>query len=183
MNGSMVIDTPINGSVTTSLVCVNCPLTIRGRDFGIDLVYLPLNQLDVILGMDWLEFNHVHIIFFDKSVKFLESEESMESSFMTARQVGMSLIEGVQVFVVFTSLRGESERMIVDLPIMCEFPEVFLDEISELSSEREVEFAIDVIPGTSLVSVAPYKIFALELNGEERFQELKRKLTSASVLI
>ncbi|XP_050920412.1 uncharacterized protein LOC127138049 [Lathyrus oleraceus] len=34
MSGSMVIDTPTNGLVTTSLVCLNCPLTIYGRNFG-----------------------------------------------------------------------------------------------------------------------------------------------------
>lgn len=52
VNGSMVIDTPTNDSVTTSLVCLNYPLTIYGRDFGIDLICLPLSQLDVILGMN-----------------------------------------------------------------------------------------------------------------------------------
>lgn len=48
----MAIDTPAIGSVTTSLVCVNFPLTIYGRDFGIDFVCLPLSQLDVIFGMN-----------------------------------------------------------------------------------------------------------------------------------
>lgn len=44
MNGSMVIDTPVSGSVTTSLVCLNCPLTIYGRDFGIDLVFFTVES-------------------------------------------------------------------------------------------------------------------------------------------
>lgn len=43
ISGNMVIDTSVNGSMTTSLVCLNCPLTIFGRDFGIDLVCLPLS--------------------------------------------------------------------------------------------------------------------------------------------
>lgn len=75
MSGSMVIDTPTNGLVTNLLVCmcVNCPLIIYSRDFGIELVHFRLSKLDVILGMNWLEFNHVHINCFDKSVKFLES--------------------------------------------------------------------------------------------------------------
>lgn len=54
----------------------DCPLIIYDRDFGIDLVCLPLSQLDVILGMNWLEFNHVHINYFNKLVKFLKYEES-----------------------------------------------------------------------------------------------------------
>ena len=67
MKRSMVIDTLANGSVTTLLVCLNCPLTIYGKDFGVDLIYFPLSQLDVILEMNWLEFNHVHINCFDKT--------------------------------------------------------------------------------------------------------------------
>ena len=63
MNGCMVIDTPAMGSMNTSYVCLNCPLSIFGRDFWMDLVCLLLDQLDVILGMNWLEFNHVLSIF------------------------------------------------------------------------------------------------------------------------
>lgn len=42
--------------------------------------------------------------------------------------------------------------MIGDLPIVHDFPYVFPYDISNLPSEREVEFPIDVVPGTSPVS-------------------------------
>lgn len=70
MNESMVIYTLAKGSVTTSSVCLNCPLSIFGRNFGMELVCLPLYKLDVILGMNWLEFNRVHINYFTKMVIF-----------------------------------------------------------------------------------------------------------------
>jgi len=38
MNGEMVVKTPAKGSVTTSLVCLRCPVSMFGRDFEIDLV-------------------------------------------------------------------------------------------------------------------------------------------------
>ena len=76
MSGNLVIDTPANGSVTTLLVCLSYPLTIYDRDFGIDFVCLPLSQLDVILVINGLEFNQVFINYFDKSLKFLEYEDS-----------------------------------------------------------------------------------------------------------
>ena len=53
---------------------------------------------------------------------------------------------------------------------MQDFPEVFLDNIAELPPEREVEFAIDLVPGTSLISIAPYRMSASELG------ELKKQL-------
>lgn len=61
MNDIIVIDIPVNGPMTTSLVCLNYPFKIHGRDFGVNLVCLPLNQFDVILGMNWLEFNRIYI--------------------------------------------------------------------------------------------------------------------------
>ena len=63
MHGNMIIDTPVMGSVFTSVACLNCPFSIFSRDFRMNLVCLPLDQLDVILGMNWLEFNHVLSIF------------------------------------------------------------------------------------------------------------------------
>jgi len=70
MNEEMVVETSAKGSVTTSLVCLKCPLSIFGRDFTVDLVCLPLSGMDVILGMDWLEFNYVCINCFSKTVRF-----------------------------------------------------------------------------------------------------------------
>lgn len=78
MNGNMVIDTLANGSMTTSLVCLNFPLTIYGKDFNIDLVCLPLSQLDVIPGMNWLEFNLIFINFYNMTVLFPELVEEKD---------------------------------------------------------------------------------------------------------
>jgi len=40
MNGEMVVETPAKGSVTNSLVCLKCPLSMFSRDFDVDLVCL-----------------------------------------------------------------------------------------------------------------------------------------------
>lgn len=102
----------------------------------------------------------VYQIFY-KSVKFHESQESTESSFMTTRQIGMSLRDNAQLFMVFTSLRG-SERMITNMPVVHEFLEVFLVEINDLSSECKVEFDIDLVLSIGHVSMEPYRMSALE---------------------
>ncbi|CAJ2637692.1 unnamed protein product [Trifolium pratense] len=57
-----------------------------------------------------------------------------------------------------------------ELPIVCEFPDVFPDDISDVPPKREVEFSIDLVPGTSPISMAPYRMSASELN------ELKKQL-------
>ncbi|MCI84132.1 cellular nucleic acid-binding protein, partial [Trifolium medium] len=50
--GRMKIDTPSSGSVITRLVCLNCPVTVFGRNFVMDLVCIPLSGIDVIFGMN-----------------------------------------------------------------------------------------------------------------------------------
>ncbi|XP_050890380.1 uncharacterized protein LOC127095783 [Lathyrus oleraceus] len=52
MSGEIVIETRAKGSVTTTLVYLNCPLIIFDKDFGIDLICLPLENIDVILGIN-----------------------------------------------------------------------------------------------------------------------------------
>lgn len=47
--------------------------------------------------------------------------------------------------------------------MICEFPDVFSEDLSGLPSQREVEFTIDFLPGTTPISIAPYRIAPLEL--------------------
>ncbi|MCI79486.1 cellular nucleic acid-binding protein, partial [Trifolium medium] len=64
---------------------------------------------------------------------------------------------------MFASLRMEEKFEVDALPIVCEFADVFPDDILHLPPEREVEFSIDVVPGTSPISMAPYRMSAAEL--------------------
>lgn len=76
-------------------------VTTYGKNFGMDLVYLPLNQLDVILRMNWLDFNHVHINCFDNSVSFLEFDASDEL-FVFSKQVDDYMKDDANVFMIFS---------------------------------------------------------------------------------
>src|ERR1044072_7076582 len=67
-----------------------------------------------------------------------------------------------------TEVKGKAKSD--ELLVVNEFPEVFLEDVSELPPEREVEFAIDLILGTSPVSMEPYRMSASEL------AELKKQL-------
>jgi hypothetical protein len=98
MNGEMVVETPAKGSVTTSLVCLRCPLSMFGRDFEIDLVCLPLSGMDVILGMNWLEYNCVHINCFSKSVYFSSTEEESGAEFLSTKQLKQLERDGILMF-------------------------------------------------------------------------------------
>ncbi len=51
-----------------------------------------------------------------------------------------------------------------DIPIVCDFPDVFLEELPGLPLERKMEFAIEVMSGTAPVSIALDRMAPIELN-------------------
>jgi len=42
--------------------------------------------------------------------------------------------------------------IIDDIPVVCEFLDVFLDELPGLPPDRDVEFKIELLPGTRPIS-------------------------------
>ena len=52
---------------------------------------------------------------------------------------------------------------ILDVPVACEFPDVFPDELPGLPPHREIEFCIDVVSDTTLISMPPYRMAPAEL--------------------
>ncbi|GAU41290.1 hypothetical protein TSUD_374150 [Trifolium subterraneum] len=181
MSGCMNIETPASGSVITRLVCRNCPVSVFGRHFGMDLVCIPLSRIDVIFGMNWLVFNQVHINCCEKTVIFPKSEGSL--SMMNGEEVKESLNDHGELFMVFGSLKLEGGVKLEEIPVVSGFSDVFLEDISDLPPEREVEFGIDLVPGTSPISMAPYRMSASELNELKKQHEelLEKKFIRPSV--
>jgi hypothetical protein len=52
---------------------------------------------------------------------------------------------------------------IKEMPMVQEFPNVFLDDLLGMPPERDIEFKIELQPGTAPVAKSPYKITRDEL--------------------
>ena len=50
-----------------------------------------------------------------------------------------------------------------NVPVVCEFPDVFPEELPGLPPEREIELCIYVIPDTDPISMPPYRMAPAEL--------------------
>ena len=70
------------------------------------------------------------------------------------------------------SLNLEDEaRQDLNLPrVVCEYGDVFLDELPRLPQHGDVDFVIELHPGTLPISMAPHRMTLVEL------QELKIEL-------
>ena len=62
------------------------------------------------------------------------------------------------------------------VPIVQEFVDVFPEDLPGLPLDREIKFAIDLVPGTSPISKAPYRMAPYELKEfKVQLQELMDK--------
>jgi hypothetical protein len=50
-----------------------------------------------------------------------------------------------------------------DIPVACEFTDVFLEDLPGIPLDRDVEFVIELQPGTTPISRRPYKMTPKEL--------------------
>ena len=57
-----------------------------------------------------------------------------------------------------------------DVPVVCDFPDVFPEELPGMPPDRSVEFVIELVPGTAPISKRPYRM------PPEELAELKKQL-------
>ncbi|GKG01462.1 hypothetical protein Tco_0306167 [Tanacetum coccineum] len=69
-----------------------------------------------------------------------------------------------------------NEPTLIDIPIVCDFEDVFSDDLLGLPPQRQVEFRIDLIPGAAPVAKSPYRLAPSEMQElSEQLQELQDK--------
>ncbi|GKG07301.1 hypothetical protein Tco_0330270 [Tanacetum coccineum] len=90
------------------------------------------------------------------------------------------MLKGCLVFLAHVStkeIEDKSEKKrLEDVPIVQDFPEVFLEDLSGLPPTRQVEFQIDLIPGAAPVARAPYRLAPFEMKElSEQLKELSDK--------
>jgi hypothetical protein len=65
-------------------------------------------------------------------------------------------------------------KTIEEVPIVNEYPDVFPEELPGMPLDRDVEFVIDLLPGTGPIAKRPYRMSVDEL------EELKKQLKELS---
>ena len=101
-------------------------MEVEGRRYKMNLICLPLQELEVILGMDWLSTNHILIDFQGNRLLFHDSEEP---ELLCSQGVLKELQDGAQCFMILTHLVVEKEERTLVIPVVHEFEDVFPDEV------------------------------------------------------
>ena len=158
------------------MICQGCELEILGTLITVDLRIVDMSEFDVILGMDWLTAYRVVIDCERKRVTAYTQDGTRvvfqgEKHDILPHIVYEFRCQG-QLAGWLVSLTLEDEvRPDLDLPrVVCEYADVFPDELPGLPSHRDVDFGIELHPGTSPISMTPHRMAPVEL------QELKVQL-------
>lgn len=151
------VETPVDKR-TAILVCKSCPIEIEGWKFVTDLIILEMQDIDIILGMDWLRRHRTRIECYEKQI-ILRPVGQPELIYQ-GKKKGQSVVLSTKLISKEKSLQDKVN----------EFPYVFPGELPGLPPDRDIDFAIQVVPRTNPISKAPYRMSPIEL------QELKKQL-------
>jgi len=146
------------GTLITNQFVKQVPLQLQGNFFPTALIMLPSQRVDTILGMNWMECQGVIL---DTTSHSVHMKSPVHGSMTLKLRDHMSLTHTVN------QVEG---RNLADIPVVCEYPDVFPEDLPGMPPDRDVEFAIELQPGTASISRRPYRMPPNEL------AELKKQL-------
>ena len=125
-------------------------ITIKGHPFLADLTLLPSNGLDGILGMDWLT-QHKGVI--SCSPRYVEITHPSGHIFQCEPNHQKTV----------STLGSLEAKSVEEVPVLCEYPNVFPEELPGMPPDRDVEFVIDLLPSMGPIAKRPYRMSVNEL--------------------
>jgi hypothetical protein len=159
MQKPLIVITP-KGHVEANYMTDRLTLTIMGREFWSTTIVLEENNIDLILDMSWLRKAKAVIHCAKRTVELTGSKGERFEVVIT-----ITASTRPAIYLVDGKFVGRNICVVRD------FPDVFLEELPGMPPNREVEFFIDLLPGTAPISKRPYRMLVEEL------KELKKQLT------
>ena len=113
---------------------------------------LPGQGINAILGMNWLRVYGV----------VLDLKQRVVELWLPSFKDRISLLmPSDPVLPVVAHVKASPD--LASIPMVCEFLDVFSEDLPGLPPDRDVEFAIELEPGTAPISRRPYHMTLMEL--------------------
>jgi hypothetical protein len=150
MKHTMLVSSP-GSEMRTKHICPAVSITIRWVDFPLNLILLDSKGIDIILGMDWLSKYNGVIQCARKAVK-LTKKHGTSVEFVAMVQSGPE-----------SKLNQTKAIALEDIRVVQDYPDIFLEELPGMLPDRNIEFLIELLPGTPPISKRPYRMPVNEL--------------------
>ena len=150
------------------------PIVFSGRELHADLVLIKMYDYDVILGMDFLgkynsliECRRRRVIFHpygEQKFEFVGESRKQPKAMISSMRAKKLLTHGCMGYLAtIVDKSVEAKGNVEDVPIVRDFIDVFPEELPGLPPDREIQFEIELLPGTAPISKAPYRMAPAEL--------------------
>ena len=163
------VSSPIGTKAIIDWICRGCELEISGILLTVDFRVMDMSEFEVILGMDWLTAHRV-VIDCDRMRVTAYTPDDTRVLFQGNRyDVSPHTVYDSRWHGQLTGWRAsltlENEvRQDMSLPrVVCEYKDVFSDELPGLPPPRDIDFRIELHPGTSPISLTPHRMASVEL--------------------
>jgi hypothetical protein len=164
----MIVSSP-RGDMPARQLCPEVNLKIRAVDFVANLIVLQSKGIDVILGMDWLSKYKMLINYAKKSIK-LTTLDGKELEFITEPVVTAKGVPNPMKMNQLDASQGS------EVPVVNEFLDVFPEELPGMPPDQDIEFVIELKPGTAPIYKTPFRMTTPQLAElKEHFKELLEK--------
>ncbi|KAA0059550.1 reverse transcriptase [Cucumis melo var. makuwa] len=180
LSEGLAIHTPVGDILLVNEVLRNCEVLVEGISLLVDLLPLELQRLNVILGMDFLFAHYASMDCHRKEVVFRKPSfaemvfrgvrKAVSRSLISVLKAEKLLRKGCTAFLAHIVVVQREKLKPEDVLVVKEFLDVFPNDLSGLPPDREIEFTIELLPGTAPISQAPYRMAPSEL------KELKMQL-------
>ena len=111
-----------------------------------------------------------------KEVTFIDERSNHLSNVIFVATSRTMVQKGCEAYLAYVIDTKKAEPSLLDIPIVCDYLDVFQEELSGLPPQREIEFAIDVVPGATPASITSYRMAPVELKELKlQLQELLEK--------
>ncbi|GAV89509.1 RVP_2 domain-containing protein [Cephalotus follicularis] len=167
------VSTPTGTSMYTDSVYRSCEISMAGIPLYVDLIVLPIRDFDIILGMDWLSAHRARMDCYNKTVDFclpdgttfqFKGDKGFWTPIISFIRASRYLEKGCEGYLAYViDRRKEKGLSLEEILVLCDFPDVFPDDLGSLPPRRNMEFIIYLIPGTAPISKAPYRMAPAEL--------------------
>ncbi|WRX30253.1 Reverse transcriptase domain - like 10 [Theobroma cacao] len=107
---------------------------------------------------------------------FVGKRQVLSSCVISAIKASKLVQKGYPAYLAYVIDTSKGEPKLEDVQIVSEFPDVFPDDLPRLPFDLELEFPIDLLPGTAPISIPPYRMAPAELKElKVQLQELVDK--------
>jgi hypothetical protein len=119
------------GKISSNRICRRLPIQLGSHLIKTDLLVLDLEGMDVLLGMTLMNQHHVSLDLSSRTVEINSPEHDPIILYLPQREYTNPCTYAI------TGIK------LKDIPIACEYPDIFPDDLPGMSPDQDIEFIME----------------------------------------